>query len=81
MFGEVSYLSLGRSQALSPSSHWSVRHTKIVVMKCLDIVVRDITHIPVNWDTGRCGFCIAVPLFNIGCNLRQMRRPRHITHA
>ncbi len=33
MFGEVSHLSLGRSQALSPFSHRSVRHTKIVVTK------------------------------------------------
>ncbi len=31
MFGEVSHLS--RSQALSPISHRSVRHTKIVVTK------------------------------------------------
>ncbi len=33
MFGEVSHLSLGRSQALSPISCRSVRHTKIVVTK------------------------------------------------
>ncbi len=33
MFGEVSHLSLGRSQALSPISRRSVRHTKIVVTK------------------------------------------------
>ncbi len=33
MFGEVSHLSLGRSQALSPISRRSVRHKKIVVTK------------------------------------------------
>ncbi len=33
MFGEVGHLSLGRSQALSPISRRSVRHTKIVVTK------------------------------------------------
>ncbi len=33
MFGEVSHLSLGRSQAPSPISRRSVRHTKIVVTK------------------------------------------------
>ncbi len=33
VFGEVSYLSIGRSQALSPISRRSVRHTKIFVTK------------------------------------------------
>ncbi len=33
MFGEVSHLSLGRSQALSPISRRSVHHIKIVVTK------------------------------------------------
>ncbi len=33
MFGEVSHLSIGRSQALSPISRWSVHHTKIVMTK------------------------------------------------
>ncbi len=33
MFVEVSHLSLGRSQALSPISRRSVHHTKIVVTK------------------------------------------------
>ncbi len=35
MFGEVSYLTLGRSQATSPISRRSVRHTKIAVTKRL----------------------------------------------
>ncbi len=33
LFGEVSHLSLGRSQTLSPISRRSVRHTKILVTK------------------------------------------------
>ncbi len=53
MFGEVSHLSLGRSQALSPISRRSVRHTKIVVTKrpCDEMTGYQIGYITINGVT------------------------------